>query len=265
MKQKIRFNILTKLFFPFLAFCTFLIIYTSTAHGFTTAKGFVDELISPVTTKAREPLIIGSTLTSLIYLFRNNTSVPLQAESIKHKPLGHTSIYGDYVGQLFPNALYFVAAGGYGLIAKNSTAIDNATQMLFATLYSGAMVNVLKYTIREKRPDTDTRNSFPSGHSTTAFAFAAVVAQKHAWYWGTFSYALATFASYSRINDNRHWLHDVIAGATLGLSYGLGICYLHDSNEDKDVNKNKNKTAIPTILILPTSDNGAMISYSYKF
>jgi hypothetical protein len=37
------------------------------------------------------------------------------------------------------------------------------------------------------------------------------------------AYSLAGFVAYSRMNDNQHWLHDVLAGATIGTSYGVGI------------------------------------------
>ena len=48
---------------------------------------------------------------------------------------------------------------------------------VIATSYAamGIMVNGLKYTVRERRPDGSTRNSFPSGHTATAFMGAEVV------------------------------------------------------------------------------------------
>ncbi|MBF0361904.1 MAG: NAD-dependent epimerase/dehydratase family protein [Oligoflexia bacterium] len=239
---------------------TFTLTHSNSAY----ALAFVDELTSPITTKARQPFLIGSGVTSISYFFKNNISKPFQEETIEKRPLGENSRFGDILGQLLPNGLYFVAAGGYGLIAKNSVFKENAILMFYATIYSGAMVNVLKYTIREKRPDSNARNSFPSGHATTAFAFAAVVAHKHAWYWGTLSYIMATFVGYSRINDNRHWLHDVIAGATLGIGYGLGIAYVRDK-ENQNQNQIKTQSSSSILLPLPTSDGGGMISYTYRF
>jgi membrane-associated phospholipid phosphatase len=82
---------------------------------------------------------------------------------------------------------------------------------------------VLKYSVRQERPDSTQRNSFPSGHTTTAFAFAAVVGEEHGWRWGVPAYALATLVGWSRMNDNKHYLHDVLAGATIGTSVGLGV------------------------------------------
>ena len=64
--------------------------------------------------------------------------------------------------------------------------------------------------------------SFPSGHSATSFAFAAVVAYrypKNKWVkWG--AYALATGVSLSRFPAKRHYPSDILIGATLGYVTG---------------------------------------------
>ncbi len=50
--------------------------------------------------------------------------------------------------------------------------------------------------------------SFRLGHTTTAFALAG-----------------AGLTAYSRMNDGRHFLHDVVGGATIGISYALGTYF----------------------------------------
>ncbi len=64
--------------------------------------------------------------------------------------------------------------------------------------------------------------SFPSGHSATSFAFAAVVAHrypKNPWIkWG--AYALATGVSLSRYPAKKHFPSDILIGATLGYVTG---------------------------------------------
>ncbi|MEA5620455.1 phosphatase PAP2 family protein [Cronbergia sp. UHCC 0137] len=66
-----------------------------------------------------------------------------------------------------------------------------------------------------KRPDSDSTDSFPSCHATTAFAIATIQSHYHPksailWYSG------ASIISYSRLNLNRHRLTEVLAGAALG-------------------------------------------------
>jgi membrane-associated phospholipid phosphatase len=46
---------------------------------------------------------------------------------------------------------------------------------------------------------------------------------EHEYWIGIPSLILSTFIGYSRIQDNMHWLHDVMAGATIGWAYGWGI------------------------------------------
>jgi hypothetical protein len=64
--------------------------------------------------------------------------------------------------------------------------------------------------------------AFPSGHSATSFAFAAVVAHrypKNKWVkWG--AYALATGVSLSRYPAKKHYPSDILIGATLGYVSG---------------------------------------------
>jgi membrane-associated phospholipid phosphatase len=64
--------------------------------------------------------------------------------------------------------------------------------------------------------------SFPSGHSATSFAFAAVVAHRYPhnqWVkWG--AYALATGVSLSRYPAKKHFPSDILIGATLGYVTG---------------------------------------------
>lgn len=64
-----------------------------------------------------------------------------------------------------------------------------------------------------------TRGSMPSGHTTAAFAIATSLADDI--HNVPVQVALYTFAfgtAYSRINDNRHWFSDTVAGALLGIT-----------------------------------------------
>lgn len=74
-------------------------------------------------------------------------------------------------------------------------------------------------------PFTTEYTSFPSGHSTTAFAVATVLAmgyRDHFWV-GLTSYTVATLTALSRINDGKHWGSDVVAGGALGIFIGATL------------------------------------------
>lgn len=157
----------------------------------------------------------------------------------KTEPLGNTAPFGDYAGQMIPNALYAMYQGYQGYNG-DSEGYRRAIGMIKATAYAGLVVTGLKYTIRAPRPqDGDQRNSFPSGHSTTVFAFSGYVLAEHGPIWGSMALALSAFTGFSRINDQMHRTHEVLAGATLGLSYGIGISMLQKSRKNKSVSEGK--------------------------
>lgn len=74
--------------------------------------------------------------------------------------------------------------------------------------------------IREKRPNSNRFNSFPSGHTARAFAGAEIMRREfwHVSPWiGVSGYLAATATGFMRLYNGAHWLTDVIAGAGLGI------------------------------------------------
>lgn len=192
---------------------------------------FKDEITSPITTEAKSAFLFGAIVTSTVLIFEDQTVDPVQDETTEDKPLGSFSVYGDWAGQMVPNGLYLIGQSIAGL-SGNTKGYQRALGMFKATAYSTSITTVLKYTIREGRPNNhQERNSFPSGHTTSAFAFGGYVYAEHGPKWGIPAMGLAFLSGYSRINDNRHYLHDVLAGATIGFSYGYGISKLQNKNE----------------------------------
>jgi hypothetical protein len=79
--------------------------------------------------------------------------------------------------------------------------------------------------------------SFPSGHTTTAFAVAAAMtAQADAWcddcvwYVGPVMYGGAALAGLARMYDNKHWASDVIVGAAIGAFSGRKVVRYHETH-----------------------------------
>ncbi len=81
--------------------------------------------------------------------------------------------------------------------------------------------------------------SFPSGHTTTAFAAAAAVTSevsrwspKATWIVAPLMYGGATTMGLSRMYHNKHWASDVAMGALLGTFAGLKVVQYHHSHPD---------------------------------
>ena len=79
------------------------------------------------------------------------------------------------------------------------------------------LVNGLKYTLCEMRPNLSARNSFPSGHTATAFLGAELVRLEYGAWAGAGAYAVATLTAAMRVYNNWHWFNDLLGGAAIGI------------------------------------------------
>jgi hypothetical protein len=81
---------------------------------------------------------------------------------------------------------------------------------------SWAATGALKYSFDETRPDGGS-HSFPSGHTSLSFTGAEFIRKEYGWSWGAPAYALAGFVGWSRVDAKKHYTHDVLAGAAIGI------------------------------------------------
>jgi membrane-associated phospholipid phosphatase len=96
---------------------------------------------------------------------------------------------------------------------------DVAQAAIVSTVYTSA----LKSAVQRNRPDGSNRLSFPSGHTSGAFAMAAVFDAHYGPKVGVPAYAAAAAIGLSRIERSKHHLSDVLAGATLGYLVGHSV------------------------------------------
>lgn len=111
----------------------------------------------------------------------------------------------------------------------------NGWQIVGTLAVNTIVTQGLKYAVNEQRPYTkypllihpydasETGHSFPSGHTSTAFALAASLSIEYKkWYFVVPAYAYATAVGYSRLYLGEHYPTDVLAGAAIG----VGSAYL---------------------------------------
>ena len=94
-------------------------------------------------------------------------------------------------------------------------------------------VNGIKYSAKEMRPDGSTANSWPSGHTATAFVGATLLHKEYGLtrspWWSVAGYGVATATGVMRVLNNRHWISDIMSGAGIGImstELGYALCDL---------------------------------------
>jgi membrane-associated phospholipid phosphatase len=100
------------------------------------------------------------------------------------------------------------------------------SELVRAQIVNAAMTQGLKFSVGRTRPD-GTRYSFPSGHTSATFATAAVLQRNLGWKVGIPAYGVAAYVAGSRLQENRHYLSDVLFGAAVGLVAGRTVTFGH--------------------------------------
>ncbi len=66
-------------------------------------------------------------------------------------------------------------------------------------------------------PNDKCCRSFPSDNTANAFMGAGFIHKRYGWNYSVPAYIAATFVGYSRVEADKHYVEDVIAGAAIGL------------------------------------------------
>ncbi|MDD2631395.1 MAG: phosphatase PAP2 family protein [Bacteroidales bacterium] len=160
------------------------------------------------------------------FYLRNHTTAQDNISKYALDPLGKWYLAGLLGGMYI-----------YGVAANDGHTETAALLTGKAVLLTGGYTLLLKSLFQRERPYAGDPanpntwngplggwgdNSFPSGHSSVAFAAAAVLsAYYHERRWvGITAFSLASLVALSRTYDDQHWASDVFAGAALGYAVG---------------------------------------------
>lgn len=133
---------------------------------------------------------------------------PGEAKSLHHWDQASTAAAGA------------VAALAFGVPLAKSDGAGMEQAGLSMALGTGSAF-ALKALVDERRPDGSDHHSFPSGHTSFAFASAASLENRYGWEVGLPAFALASFVGVARVEAKRHHWYDVAAGAAIGSASGL--------------------------------------------
>ena len=192
-----------------------------------TASDVKQVFTAPVHWEAKEWLVSGSVFAGigLTMLFDEDIQKAVQRRR------SHTvdDIFGaiEPFGQEYSLGLlgaFYVGGEIFKDPRAKSVALDGLAASIIA---SGLIDQPLKYAVERSRPSKGVgaygfrpfsgSGSFPSGHTTEAFAVATVISEHYESLWVKIpSYGLATAVGYARMNSDAHWASDVLAGAAIG-------------------------------------------------
>lgn len=146
--------------------------------------------------------------------FIRNGSRSLTDDIISLRGQNRRLEFDDYV-QYLPVAGSLLL-GCSGIEARHSF-VDRC--FIVATSYAalGVLTNIPKFCIDERRPEYAGHNSFPSGHTATAFMGAELIRIEYGICYGVGAYTVAAGIGFLRMYNGRHWFHDVVAGAGVGI------------------------------------------------
>jgi membrane-associated phospholipid phosphatase len=145
---------------------------------------------------------------------------------ISHGLLGSDS-KGFFNSGVYVGAAWVQMAGAFstyslGRATGSSKVTAIGADLISAQIMSQTLTQAIKFSAGRTRPD-GTSYSFPSGHSATSFATAAVLQRHLGWKAGIPAYAVATYVAASRIETQRHYLSDVAFGAAIGIMSGRTV------------------------------------------
>jgi len=137
----------------------------------------------------------------------------LRVSGGKELPFDNYLQYAPYAGFVLGMALQGGQHGVWEQVLVLGTSI----------LVTAAMSGTLKNVTGVIRPNGGNQ-SFPSGHTVTAFLGAELIRLEFGPWWGLAAYTVATVTAFMRVYNNWHWTSDLLGGAGIGI-LGANIGY----------------------------------------
>lgn len=174
----------------------------------------------------------------------------------------HQPAHFDDALQYIPGFSVYVL-NGLGVNGKNNL-LDATRQYFISSFLMMIVVQSGKAITRLKRPDGFGTNTFPGGHTATAFVAAEFLHQEFKDKSPLISiagYSMATIVGYMRIYNNRHWMKDDIAGAGIGLGITKFLYWIYPKIKTRYF-----KDRPMSNILLPYSQNGSIgLSFIHNF
>jgi hypothetical protein len=169
------------------------------------------------------------------------------------------------------NYLQFVpATAAFGMKAAGVKSVNRLQDMTviyaLSNLFETGVVYTIKTVSKRMRPNDVANNSFPSGHTATAFVAAEFLHQEYGdesvWI-SVGGYSMATLVGASRMFNNKHWFSDVVAGAGIGILSVKMVYWIYPSLKKRICKK---ETKRMKSFVFPSYNNNAFcLNLAYEF
>ena len=126
------------------------------------------------------------------------------------------AVADSYVDHYWAFGVSALGALGYGY--KTGNYGESFRYWAASNLGTIAITYALKYGVGRVRPNEKDHKSYPSGHTSVAFATATMYQMWYGWKGGVPAYAFAAITAFQRLDDDQHWFSDVIMGAAIGIA-----------------------------------------------
>lgn len=249
---------------------------TDSIFSFRSPKGYFPSLIhnfgeqavAPVHFKTKQWVITGAAagITAALITTDNNIEEWFWNQKNRYRWISETSPVITKFGGNYGN--YSVAAFGLlSAVFKGQKGVQTSLLATQAMITSGAWVTMVKIltgrerpltgsisagieggiwygpfaqydkTLKDEKPESSF-NSFPSGHTATAFSIATVFAMQYKDKPAVpiISYSAATLVGISRLTEQKHWASDVFVGALIGYLSGRQVVLHYNKTHQNSLN-----------------------------
>jgi membrane-associated phospholipid phosphatase len=238
-------------------------VFNSTAELQNEMQAIKDESVQVVTAPfKREENALLKTLAvagavGITYAF--DTTIRDKVQGMKSKGLDDaTKIGSNAIGNPFVHLGVAFAVYGGGILGESERWKDTGLMLGEAAVLADAGTFVLKSAVGRARPYTGNgkgdfkplqfsadHDSFPSMHTSSAFAMASVMSStSESIPAKLFYYSAATFVGFSRLYQDKHWSSDILLGAAIGELCGRVVTAYHQKHT--------------TIALVPTVTQGTV-------
>jgi membrane-associated phospholipid phosphatase len=138
---------------------------------------------------------------------------------------------GDVFGNPAVQAGVMGATYTLGQFMGDDKLSETGKAMADTMIFTSLTTIALKGIFHRERPNDSDRLSFPSWHASATFGNATVLTEYYGWKAAIPAYLLSIFVGWSRIEDNKHFVSDVVAGAALGCIWGHAVSSYYKKKE----------------------------------